>query len=156
MPGIEATSMLLVLEAYMGTRVEARASWWHSSVIMGSATFCSAAVCLAASALVLSRHCRISATVSLKAKASFANLDSYPTLVRAMQFNGVYWSIGASLIGDSIATGSPFSSRGRPSSPHTMKSAFFQMGPQHRAGLLSKSGPNLQGGFRCTPMPLLL
>ena len=128
---------------------------------MGSVAFCSAAVCLAASVFVLSRCCYISVTVSLKVKASFANLGSYPTLVRAVQFNGVYWSISTTLIGDSIATGSPFSSRGHPSSPHTTKSAFFQMGPQHRASLLikpslSKSGPNLPGSFRCTPMPLLL
>ena len=32
------------------------------------------------------------------------------------------------LIGDSITTGSPFSSRGHPSSPRTMKSAFFPNG----------------------------
>ena len=114
--------MLLVLEAYIGTWAAARASWWNSLVIMGSAAFCSAAVCLATSALVLLRRCHISATDSLNAKASFANLGSYPTLVRAVQSGGGYWSIATILIGHSIATGSPFSNTGHPSSPHTIKS----------------------------------
>ena len=82
--GIGATMMLLVFEVYMGAWATARASWWHSSVIIGSDGFCSTA-----SAFVLSRRYHISMTVSLKAKASFTNLGSYPTLFMGIVAIGV-------------------------------------------------------------------
>ena len=61
---------------------------------MGSGGFFSAA-----SVLVLLRHCHISVTVSLKAKASFVNLGSYPTLVKVVLCNGVNWSTWCHLDG---------------------------------------------------------
>ena len=90
----------------------ARASWWQSSVIMGLGGFF-----LVTSVFALWRHCCISMTVSLKANTSFTNLGSYPMLVKAVHCNGVNWSTGATLMGDSIATGSPFTRSGHLLSP---------------------------------------